>query len=345
VSIAKISWRVALLIVTGISLYVLFPSLVEVFSSWRTLKTLNWLWALLLVIAEALSFMSLWALQRIAMQRKGWFAIGTSQLTANAVGKIVPGGGATASAFQIGMLARAGVEPGRAGTALASAGALDFAVLLALPVLAVPAILAGVPIGKSLEVAVYLGIAVLILLIATGAVAFLTNRPMAAVGRAAEWLLNKTVRRKKPVRGLPEKLFAEREFVRTTLGSHWAGAVAAAVGISIFDYLALLCAIHAVHQSARPSLVLLSYVASILLSLIPFTPGGLGFVEAGLVGLLTAAGVDAGAAVTATLAYRLVSFWLPMPVGGIAYLLFRHRYPSARTTRAPAPSPPQTPHP
>jgi uncharacterized membrane protein YbhN (UPF0104 family) len=29
----------------------------------------------------------------------------------------------------------------------------------------------------------------------------------------------------------------------------------------------------------------------------------------------------------ATLAYRLVSFWLPIPAGGIAYLMFRHRYP------------------
>jgi uncharacterized membrane protein YbhN (UPF0104 family) len=31
----------------------------------------------------------------------------------------------------------------------------------------------------------------------------------------------------------------------------------------------------------------------------------------------------------ATLAYRLVSFWIPIPAGGVAYLLFRHRYGSA----------------
>jgi uncharacterized membrane protein YbhN (UPF0104 family) len=29
----------------------------------------------------------------------------------------------------------------------------------------------------------------------------------------------------------------------------------------------------------------------------------------------------------ATLAYRLVSFWLPIPVGGAGYVLFRRRYP------------------
>jgi uncharacterized membrane protein YbhN (UPF0104 family) len=31
-------------------------------------------------------------------------------------------------------------------------------------------------------------------------------------------------------------------------------------------------------------------------------------------------------ALTATLLYRLVSFWLPIPAGGVAYLLFRRRY-------------------
>jgi uncharacterized protein (TIRG00374 family) len=59
---------------------------------------------------------------------------------------------------------------------------------------------------------------------------------------------------------------------------------------------------------------------------VPFTPGGLGFVEAGLLGTLTLAGVPGPAALAATLLYRLVSYWLPIPAGGVAYLLFRRRY-------------------
>jgi uncharacterized protein (TIRG00374 family) len=61
--------------------------------------------------------------------------------------------------------------------------------------------------------------------------------------------------------------------------------------------------------------------------LIPLTPGGLGFVEAGLVGTLTLAGVSAHDAVLATLTYRLVSYWLPIPAGAVAYGAFRRRYP------------------
>jgi hypothetical protein len=37
--------------------------------------------------------------------------------------------------------------------------------------------------------------------------------------------------------------------------------------------------------------------------------------------------------VTATLLYRLVSFWLPIPAGGGAYVLFRRRYEGLRGFR------------
>jgi uncharacterized protein (TIRG00374 family) len=77
----------------------------------------------------------------------------------------------------------------------------------------------------------------------------------------------------------------------------------------------------------RPSLVLPAYAGAGLLALIPLIPGGLGFVEAGLVGTLTLAGVSGPDALFATLAYRLVSYWLPIPAGGVAYLAFRRRYP------------------
>ena len=73
--------------------------------------------------------------------------------------------------------------------------------------------------------------------------------------------------------------------------------------------------------------IYLAYVAACLLGMLPVTPGGLGFVEAGLVGTLVLAGVGATDAAVATLAYRLVSFWLPIPFGGLAYAGFRRRYP------------------
>ena len=71
------------------------------------------------------------------------------------------------------------------------------------------------------------------------------------------------------------------------------------------------------------------YAAANIVALIPLTPGGLGIVEADLASLLVLAGVPSGPAFVATLAYRLVSYWLPVLIGGPAYLMFRHRYGAA----------------
>jgi len=318
--------KVALLALTAMSLYLLLPSLLSVFGSWRSLSHLDWPFAVLVLVSETASYVCLWELDRIALRTKGWFSIAAAQLSGNAVGRIVPGGGATATAFAATMLRRAGVDTGEAAAAFAASTGLQLATTLALPLIALPAILAGAPVSRSLATAAYLGVAVLVLLIAAGTLAFATDAPVRIAGRALQWLLNMTVRRHDRVSGLPEELLADRDFIRTTLGTRWKAAVFAAAGNTGFDYLALLAALRAVGASPRPSLVLLAYTAGELLALVPFTPGGLGFVEAGLVGTLTLAGVPGQDALAATLLYRLVAYWLPLPAGGVAYLLFRRRY-------------------
>ena len=47
-----------------------------------------------------------------------------------------------------------------------------------------------------------------------------------------------------------------------------------------------------------------------------------------MVGTLTLAGVPSVDALAATLLYRTVAYWLPLPAGGIAFLLFRYRVAS-----------------
>jgi hypothetical protein len=322
--------RIAILAVAGVSLYLFLPSLIAVFSSYRSLTHLDWYFAVLVVACEIASFVWLWQLDRIALHTRAWFPVAAAQLSGNAVGRVVPGGGATATAFTVSMLRRAGVHAGEAAAAFGASAGLQLATTLALPVLALPAIIGGAPVSHSLATAAYLGIGLLVVLLAAAAAAFLTDAPLELVGRAIQWLLNATIRRHRHVSELPQKLLADRDFIRTTLGERWKGAVVAAAGNTGFDYLALLCALRAVGANPRPSLVLLAYTTGELLALIPFTPGGLGFVEAGLVGTLTLAGVPGRAALAATLVYRLASYWLPIPAGGLAYLLFRRRYDGSR---------------
>ena len=65
---------------------------------------------------------------------------------------------------------------------------------------------------------------------------------------------------------------------------------------------------------------------AIVLAQIPVTPGALGFVEAGLMAMLVLAGVGAADAALATLAYRLASYWLPLPAGAAAWGIHAWRY-------------------
>jgi uncharacterized protein (TIRG00374 family) len=297
-----------------------------VFSSWRSLGHLTWYWSGLALLSEAGSFVCLWQLDRVALHEQSWFAVACAQLSGNTVGRIVPGGAATATAFAVEMLRRAGVEAGQAAVALAASTSLQLGTALALPVLALPAIVGGAPVSHSLATSAYLGAVVLVLLIGAGVLAFAFDRPLALAGRGLEWVLNETIRRRRKLSDLPRLLLAQRDFVRTTIGQRWKVAVLSAAGSTCFDYLALLCALRAVGAQPRPSLVILAFAGSKLLALIPLTPGGLGFVDAGLVGTLTLAGVAAQDALLATLTYRLVSYWLPIPAGGVAYLAFRRRY-------------------
>jgi uncharacterized protein (TIRG00374 family) len=127
-------------------------------------------------------------------------------------------------------------------------------------------------------------------------------------------------------------MLRNRDSAMAAVGARWKTVVWAAAGNTFLDYLALLAALRAVGADPHPSLVLLAYTAAELLAMIPFTPGGLGFVEAGLVGTLTLAGVPSPDALTATLLYRIVAYWLPLPAGGLAYLLVRYRgQPMAET--------------
>jgi uncharacterized protein (TIRG00374 family) len=308
------------------SLYLLLPSLLAVFAGWRSLSHLDWVFACLVLVAEGASTVCVWQLDRIALHTRAWFPVATAQLSGNAVGRILPGGGATAAAFSASMMHRAGLDTTEAATGFAASSALQIATKLALPVLALPAIVGGAPVGHSLAVAAYLGLGILLLLVAAGIAAFASDAPLELAGRAVQWLLNATVRRHAHVTDLPRRLLDVRDFVRATIGERWRAAILAAAASTVLDYAALLCALRAVGAEPRASLVILAYAAAQLFALIPLTPGGLGFVEAGLVGTLALAGVSSGDAVAATLLYRIVSYWLLIPVGAAAYVLFRRRY-------------------
>lgn len=322
----RIVGRIVLLAATAVTLYLLLPSLVQVLGSWRNLEDIEPLWFVAMLAAESGSFACVWVLFRLAIRDAGWFVIVTSQLASNAVSRIVPGGAATGGAVQYRMLSVAGADPTAAASALTAVSLITTATVFAMPVFALPAIVLGTPVNEGLAQAAWLGAIAFALMFTLGLVLLRADRPVRLVGRMIERVLARVRRNGPPSGDLPVRLVDERNRIRSALGEGWVRAVAASVGKWGLDYLALLAALTAVGARPNPSLALLAFTAAAVLSMVPITPGGLGFVEAGLTATLALAGVSPGDAAVATLAYRLVSYWLPLPAGLVAYGVFAHRY-------------------
>ncbi len=322
-SIAK---KTAAALVFGITIYLVFPSLVAVFSSFPKLTSLEPIWFTLALAFEVASFVCTIALQRIALRTTAWYSVTTSQLAGNAISLVVPGGAAVGAATQFRMLNKAGNDTTTTVGGLTAFSLLNIAGLLALPIFVLPAILAGTPIAHGLFTTALLGLGAFVLFSGFAAAVLLLDGPVRWAGRVVQAARNRWRRHADPMTDLPERLVRERNSIREVLGQRWKAASLLSSGRLFFDFWCLLATIRATGAKPNASLVLLAYAVAGLLKLIPITPGGLGIVEAGLSGLLILAGVPAGAAVVATLAYRIISYWLPILVGPFAYFAFRMRY-------------------
>lgn len=328
----SILWRSVVLVLGALGLYLLAPSVIRVFASFDELARINPLWFPLILALQAASIACMWYLQRLALRTKRWFAVATSQVAGNAFSRLVPGGNAAGVALQYRMLSESGIRTTTAASGLTAVSLLTVGVVLSLPAFSLPAILGGTPVASGLVRAAWLGVAVFVVMLIGGTILLFSHRALERIGRAVQWILNRRPLAEDIV-DLPERLVAERAQIRLALQAQWWQALLAAVGRSMFDYASLLVALLAVGAEPDPALVLLAFVASQVLAMIPITPGGLGFVEAGLTATLALAGVPASLAVVATLAYRLASYWIPMAAGLVAVWMFRQRFRRTHPTR------------
>lgn len=320
------------LTVTGIGLYVVAPSLLTMFGSWPRLAEVRLYWFAELALFETLSLASLWWLTRIALAphpgdvgthpRLGWGTAAAAQLAGNAASKVVPGGAATGGVVQAKILIDAG-QPGPAvASGLTATNLLGTAVLLLLPVLTIPALIIGPPPAHELQLGLVVSVVLAAVIVAIGVTALTWPRVVATAGRgigAAVHLVRPAVTGD----GLATALLAQRERIAAAFQGHWWRAVFAAAANRMFDYAALVAALVAFGAHVRPAEVLVAYVVAQAFAIIPITPGGVGFVDAGLTSLLVVAGVPADTALIGTLLYRLFSFWLPIPVGALAWAGWR----------------------
>lgn len=127
-----------------------------------------------------------------------------------------------------------------------------------------------------------------------------------------------------------------RETIRL-VASRWVPLTVSTVVGHLGIYLVLVLAVRDVGISAREVTwpqVLGVFAFARLLSALPITPGGLGIVDLGYIGGLVLAGrdhVDVPVAVfhaqvaAAVLVFRILTFWLQIPLGALAYFIWQRK--------------------
>jgi uncharacterized protein (TIRG00374 family) len=86
-----------------------------------------------------------------------------------------------------------------------------------------------------------------------------------------------------------------------------------------FDIAVLYVSLRAFGGRPEVTIVVMSYFVGMLANTLP-VPGGIGAVDGGMIGALIGFGVDSSLAIVGVLTYRLLSFWLPVIPGIVAYV-------------------------
>jgi uncharacterized protein (TIRG00374 family) len=101
-------------------------------------------------------------------------------------------------------------------------------------------------------------------------------------------------------------------------------AVGGAIGFWAANIAILWASFHAFDVSVPLGVVIQGFFLGMLANLIPFAPGGVGAVDAGMIGAFVLFGLPSTEVFAAVLTYRVIAFWLPIPPGIIAFFQLRN---------------------
>jgi putative heme transporter len=278
------------------------------------LGQLRWGWTLAAVVAEIGSFLALVQVQRrlLAAGRVD-VAVGPMAaitVAANSIANSLPGGSVLAPVFSFRQFRRR-----EADQAVAAWSVLATLVVgsVTLTIVAASGALVAGAYGASLDLVAPI-VGVLILALISGA--------LFAHEEALEWTVAAIVRLSRRLTGRPRDKAAARiaRIMAQLRVVHLSpGQVARVLGFGLCNWLSdctcLALSFLAVGAGVPWKGLLLAYGAGQLAANLPITPGGLGVVEGSLTIAIVAFGGATTSTVLAVLLYRVISFWLTLPVG------------------------------
>ena len=259
--------------------------------------------------------------------------------TGTALSNTLPAGGAFGVGMTYDMLHASGRSPSAITREIVVTGVWNDLVKLVLPVVALLLLAVEHQATKSeLELAV-LGLVLSVVAIVLLVLVVRSKRMAHAIG---DWGARVTSRvlhwfKRPPAQGWGQRLVEFDETSGELIGRRWIELTAATIAGQISVFAIFFCSARFVGINSSTvgiAELFASWVFARLLQLIPITPGGLGFVQLGLTGTLTAFGAPNDQAVAATLVYTALTWFPPIPVGAISYSTWRrhHRITDQPTT-------------
>jgi uncharacterized protein (TIRG00374 family) len=280
------------------------------------LANIRWEWVAIALAAEAVSYLSYAAFQRRVLLagriRVGMTPMTGISLAANAIQSSLPGGVVFYTAYMFRQYRRFGADEVLSAWTFVAVSMVSF---ISLSVLATVGLGMALGTGNALDlVEVILGIVVVAALIV---LAWIARARLVPHFAKALRLTQRFTHRPSP--DVPAEELIDGWLARIGAVSptkkDWVAAFTLAMGNWAADCACLALAFLAVGAGVPWRGLLLAYGAGQLASILPITPGGLGVVEGSLtIALVTFGGAEAST-VAAVLVYRLISFWLALPVG------------------------------
>jgi uncharacterized membrane protein YbhN (UPF0104 family) len=316
----------ALFILGGVAfLYFVLPKLAGVGTEVHHLEHGDKWWIAVGVVLELLSFGGYIVLFRAvfltADSRIGWSESYQITMAGLAATRLFAAGGAGGVALTAWALRRSGMEP-----RLVALRMVAFLVLL-YTIYAAAVVIDGIglgtglfPGGGSFAITFVPAIVAAVLVAAVGAMALLPGdierrlgRWASGSGRLAHLVASGVTVPALAASGVRTAIQLIRSRDIGLLGAvAWWG----------FDISVLWAMFHAFGSPPPFAVIVMAYFVGTLGNLLPL-PGGLGGVEGGMIGAFVAFGVDFNLSVLAVLSYRAISFWMPTPLGAVAYLQLR----------------------
>lgn len=300
-----------------ILLSVVLPQLAKQRTAAEALHRVNPLLVLLAVALQVAALLSYTILTRVTLPPKlnlGFFALFRIQLATKAASNTV--GSAAGGTVGYRLLTEAGVAPTAAGFTLATVG-IGSAVVLNLILWL--GLLISIPFNGLQPFYVTAAIIGVLLLTLVAALVYLllegrdrAELIMRAAFRHLRFVDEETASRHvHRIADRLQDLARQPQLVRR--GALWAAAN------WLLDASSLWVLLSAFGSVVNPVNLVVAYGVAGVLAAIPLTPGGLGFVEVVLPASLIGFGVPPATAGVAFLCWRFAQFWLPIPLGGLAY--------------------------